>query len=33
MIDGLSDHDAKPLVIINIELILHYHNCKKQTDL
>jgi hypothetical protein len=30
VIDGLSDHDAKLLVIKNVGSILHYHICEKQ---
>jgi hypothetical protein len=31
--DGKSDNDGKLLVIKNIESILLYHNCEKQTIL
>jgi hypothetical protein len=31
--EGLSDHDAKLLVIQNIGLILYYHNCENLTRL
>jgi hypothetical protein len=33
IMDGLSVHGAKLLVIKNIELILNYHNYKKETRL
>jgi hypothetical protein len=31
VLEGLSDHDAKLLVIKNIGPILYYYNCKQET--
>jgi hypothetical protein len=33
VIDGLSGHNSKLIVIKNIESVLLYHNCEKQTRL